>query len=335
MTTPSPPQDLQHLPLDAIEPNLHQPRRHFDEETLQELAGSIRERGVLQPVLVRPINQDKHQFIGGGKNTYQLIAGERRWRAAQLAGLQMIPALISEYDDLAALEIGLIENMAREDLNPVEEARACVTLVNELGLTYRQLGERVGRSEATMWNAVHLLDLSEEIIELLERGELSKTHGTALLVAKDPQVRLELAQKAIEHGWSVQTLKAHARESNNSPDHPAHSSALGHSSDSGHSPASPNHLAHSSAPAHSSDSAHSSASGHSPAPPVHPLHGDGSDDLAMNIARVWGDAVGVEVMVRTLPDRKLRVEFVFESPEGALAVGGQLAEKVARGSKRR
>jgi ParB family chromosome partitioning protein len=192
----------------------------------------------------------------------------------------------------------LIENMARQDLNPIEEARACVTLVNELGLTYRRLGERVGRSEATMWNVVHLLDLSGEIIELLERGELSKTHGTALLVAKDPQVRLELAQKAIEHGWSVQTLKAHARESNNSP-------------------------------AHSSDSAHS------PASPDHPDHSSGLDEVATNIARVWGDAVGAEVMVRALPSRKLRVEFVFDSPAGALAVGGQLAEKVARASKRR
>jgi ParB family transcriptional regulator, chromosome partitioning protein len=291
ITTPSSPRDLQHLPLDSIEPNLHQPRRHFDEEALEALADSVRERGVLQPVLVRPIDEDRHQFIGGDKNKYQLIAGERRWRAAKLVGLRTIPALITEYDDLAALEIGLIENMARQDLNPIEEARACVTLVNELGLTYRQLGERVGRSEATIWNVMHLLDLSEEIIELLERGELSKTHAIALLLAKDPRARLELARKAIEQGWSVQTLKTHARASNNS-------------------------LAH------------------SPALPGNPPDGDDSDDVAMNIARVWGNAVGAEVMVRTLPDRKLRVEFVFESPEGALAVGGQLAEKVARGARR-
>ncbi len=102
-----------------IEPNLSQPRRYLDEETLQELAGSIGERGVLQPVLVRPLKDGK----------YKLVAGERRWRAAKLAGLQSIPALVSRYDDLAALEVGLIENMAREDLNPVEEARACQTLV--------------------------------------------------------------------------------------------------------------------------------------------------------------------------------------------------------------
>jgi ParB family chromosome partitioning protein len=155
-----PSQELRELPLQEIEPNLSQPRRYFDEEALKALAGSVEERGVLQPVLVRPLASSR----------YQLVAGERRWRAAQIAGLETIPALLSPYDDLAALEAGLIENMAREDLNPMEEARACVTLVNELGLTYRQLGTRVGRSEATMWNVVHLLDLSEEIIELLERG---------------------------------------------------------------------------------------------------------------------------------------------------------------------
>ncbi len=264
-------QDLQDLPVGSIEPNLQQPRRSFDEATLQELAGSIRERGVLQPVLVRPSNEDKRQLVGGDKDKYQLIAGdetkyqlvagERRWRAAELAGLQTIPALISTYDDLAALEVGLIENMAREDLNPVEEARACVTLVKELGLTYRRLGERVGRSEATMWNVVHLLDLSGEIIELLERGELSKAHGIALLVAKDPQVRLELAQKVIEHGWSVQTLKARARESNNSSS----------SAPPAHSPALP---VYSPALGDSSVSDHSSAPlNHSSASPVDPLHG--------------------------------------------------------------
>ncbi len=294
----SPVHDLQDLPVALIEPNLSQPRRYFDETTLEELAGSIRERGVLQPVLVRPSNEDKRQSIGGGKDKYQLIAGdetkyqlvagERRWRAAKLAGLQTIPALISTYDDLAALEAGLIENMAREDLNPVEEARACVTLAEDLGLSHGQIAERVGRSRSAVSHLVRLLDLPEEIIELIERGELSGSHGKALLTAKDPRVRLELAQKAIEQGWSKRTLEARARASNDSS-----------------SSASPGNL----------------------------LHGDDSDDVAMNIARVWGDAVGAEVMVRPMYGRKLRVEFVFESPEGALAVGGQLAEKLARGSK--
>jgi ParB family chromosome partitioning protein len=311
----SPAQDLQDLPVALIEPNLHQPRRSFDEASLQELACSIAERGVLQPVLVRRNHEDKHQFIGGDKNKYQLIAGERRWRAAKLAGLQTIPALITEYDDLAALEIGLIENMARQDLNPVEEALACVTLVQELGLTYQQLASRVGRSKSRVANLIRLLKLPEETIELLERGELSGSHGEALLIAQNPQVREALARKAVEQGWSVQALKAHAHESNSSS-----GSALPVHSSPNHISASPNHI---------------SGSGHSSAPPGRPLQGDGSDDVAMNIARVWGDAVGAEVMVRALSGRKLRVEFVFESPEGALAVGGQLAEKIARASKRR
>jgi ParB family transcriptional regulator, chromosome partitioning protein len=293
----SPVQDLQDLPVALIEPNLSQPRRYFDEAALQELAGSIAERGVLQPVIVRPNHQDKnkYQLVAGDETKYQLVAGERRWRAAKLAGLQTIPALVSQYEDLPALEVGLIENMARQDLNPIEEARACVTLVQELGLTYEQLASRVGRSKSRVANLIRLLKLPDEIIELMERRELSKSHGEALLLAQDPQVREALAREAVEHGWSVPTLKARAHESNNSSSSasPDHSSAL----------------------------------------PGNPPDGDDSDDVAMNIARVWGDAVGEEVMVRVLSSRKLRVEFVFDSPAGALAVGGQLAEKVARASK--
>jgi ParB family chromosome partitioning protein len=213
------------------------------------------------------------------------------------------------------VELALIENMAREDLNPIEEALACVTLVQELGLTYQQLAERVGRSKSRVANLIRLLKLPEETIELMERGELSSSHGEALLIAQNPQVREALARKAVEEGWSVQALKAHAHESNSSS-----GSALPVHSSPNHISASPNHI---------------SGSGHSSAPPGSPLQGDGSDDVAMNIARVWGDAVGAEVMVRALSGRKLRVEFVFESPEGALAVGGQLAEKIARASKRR
>jgi ParB/RepB/Spo0J family partition protein len=330
----SPVQDLQDLPVALIEPNLHQPRRSFDEASLQELAGSIAERGVLQPVIVRPNHEDK--------NKYQLVAGERRWRAAKLTGLHTIPALISEYDDLPALEVGLIENMARQDLNPIEEAHACVTLVQELGLTYQQLASRVGRSKSRVANLIRLLKLPEEIIELMERGELSKSHGEALLIAQDPRVRGALAREAVEHGWSVPTLKARAHASNDSPNH---SSALPVYSPTSPNHSSPDHHAHSSALDHSSPD-HSSALGHSPAfgysspnhssaLPGNPPDGDDSDDVAMNIARVWGDAVGAEVMVRVLSSRKLRVEFVFDSPAGALAVGGQLAEKVARASKRR
>jgi ParB family chromosome partitioning protein len=197
-------QELRELPVASIEPNLSQPRRYFDEATLEELAGLLKEHGVLQPVLVRPLQDGK----------YGLIAGERRWRAAQLAGLQSIPALVSRYDDLAALETGLIENMAREDLNPVEEARACSTLVNELGLTQEQIGRRVGSNETMVSNLVRLLKLSDEILGFLERGELSASHGRALLSVKDLEARGALARAAIAEEWTVRTLEARVRAGN-------------------------------------------------------------------------------------------------------------------------
>ena len=149
--------DLRQLPVELITPNPRQPRRAFDEEALIQLAGSLGDRGVLQPVLVRP-------STGG---TYELIAGERRWRAAQLAGLQTIPALVRIHDDAESLELALIENMAREDLNPVEEARACALLVEELGLTREEIGRRVGRSRVAVSNLLRLLDLPDEALEML------------------------------------------------------------------------------------------------------------------------------------------------------------------------
>jgi ParB family transcriptional regulator, chromosome partitioning protein len=287
--------ELRELPIGLIEPNLLQARRYFDEESLQKLASSLRERGVLQPVLVR----------SGPDGSYELIAGERRWRAAQLAGLQTIPGLVCPYDDSLALEAALIENMAREDLNPVEEARACAMLVKELGLTIEQVGRRVGRSRVAVSNLIRLLGLSEEILELMERGELTEGHGRALLGAKDLKIRRELANRAVTEGWSVRTLEARARDSNTAESTP-----------NGAWPTS-----HGAAP---------TPNGAAPA-----LNDLEPDTTAMNVARVWGDAVGEEVMVRAMSGRKLRVEFVFESPEGALAVGGRLAETLARGAKRR
>ena len=196
--------ELRSLPVELIVPNPKQPRRSFDDGALEALAGSLRERGVLQPVLVRP--------VAGG--TYELVAGERRWRAAQIAGLRTIPALVRERDDADALEAALIENMAREDLNPVEEARACAALVEELGLTRETVGLRVGRSRVAVSNLLRLLDLPDEALALLERGDLSEGHGRALLLASDHADRRRLARSAVAEGWSVRVLEARARAAN-------------------------------------------------------------------------------------------------------------------------
>jgi len=196
--------DLRMLPVELIVPTPRQPRRSFDEAGLEALAGSLRERGVLQPVLVRP--------VAGG--TYELVAGERRWRAAQIAGLENVPALVRERDDAEALEAALIENMAREDLNPVEEARACAALVEELGLTRESVGLRVGRSRVAVTNLLRLLDLPDEALALLERGDLSEGHGRALLLAADHGARRRLARTASDEGWSVRALEARARAAN-------------------------------------------------------------------------------------------------------------------------
>lgn len=197
-------EQLRELPLELITPNPKQPRRRFDEDGLQALSGSLAEQGVLQPVLVRP--------KAGG--TYELIAGERRWRAAQLAGLEKIPALVRPRQDSEALELALIENMAREDLNPVEEARACAALVEELGLTREEVGRKVGRSRVAVSNLIRLLDLPDEVIEMVEAGTLSEGHGRALLLAEDHAVRRRLARSSAQDGWSVRVLEARARESN-------------------------------------------------------------------------------------------------------------------------
>ncbi len=210
--------DLRNVPVELIVPNPRQPRRSFDEDALLALSSSLRERGVLQPVLIRP--------VPGG--TYELVAGERRWRAAQLAGLETIPALVRARDDAESLEAALVENMAREDLNPVEEARACAALVDELGLTRESVGLRVGRSRVAVTNLLRLLDLPDEVLARLERGELSEGHGRALLLASDHADRRRLARSAVTEGWSVRTLEARAREANAPPaDPPAAASGGG------------------------------------------------------------------------------------------------------------
>jgi ParB family chromosome partitioning protein len=194
--------ELRHVPVELIVPNPHQPRRDFDESSLLALAESLRERGVLQPVLVRP--------VAGG--TYELIAGERRWRAAQLADFDTVPAVVRPQDDAESLELALIENMAREDLNPVEEARACALLVEELGLTREDVGRRVGRSRVAVSNLLRLLDLPDEVLELLAAGHLTEGHGRALLTAPDHDERRRLARTAVQEGWSVRQTEARARD---------------------------------------------------------------------------------------------------------------------------
>jgi ParB family transcriptional regulator, chromosome partitioning protein len=193
--------DLRQVPVDLISPNPRQPRREFDEAALLALAGSLGERGLLQPVLVRP-------STGGG---YELIAGERRWRAARLAELETIPALVRVHDDADSLELALIENMAREDLNPIEEARACALLVEELGLTREEIGRRVGRSRVAVSNLLRLLDLPDEALEMLARGDLTEGHGRAILMAPGHDERRRLARAALAEGWNVRRTEAEAR----------------------------------------------------------------------------------------------------------------------------
>jgi ParB family transcriptional regulator, chromosome partitioning protein len=197
-------QELRALPLELIDPNPSQPRRSFDEQALRALAGSLGERGLLQPVLVRPKQ--------GGR--YELIAGERRWRAARLAGLETIPSLVRERADAEALELALIENMAREDLSPIEQARACAALVEELGLTREEVGLRVGRSRVAVSNLIRLLELPDEVIDQLQRAALSEGHGRALLLAEDHAARSRLARSAVREGWSVRVVEERARTSN-------------------------------------------------------------------------------------------------------------------------
>jgi ParB family transcriptional regulator, chromosome partitioning protein len=193
---------LRDLPLELLKPNERQPRREFDETALLALAESVKARGVLQPIVVRP--------RPGG--SYELVAGERRVRAAKLAGLATVPALVRDTEDWERLDLALAENMAREDLNPVEEARACAMLVDDLGLSKGELGRRVGRSRAAISNLIRLLELPEPVLEMIERDQLSEGHGRAILTCKDHDRRKRLARDARDSGWSVRETERRARE---------------------------------------------------------------------------------------------------------------------------
>jgi ParB family chromosome partitioning protein len=193
--------ELRELPIGLVKPNPNQPRTKLDPEALAGLASSIETNGVVQPLLVRPLPD----------GSYELIAGERRWRAAQSAGLEKVPAVVRDQELAERLQVALIENMVREDLNPVDEARACSALVDELGLSKEELARRVGRSRPAVSNLIRLLDLPDEAIELLESGELSEGHGKALLSAEGNDVRRRLARDAARGGWSVRETEDRAK----------------------------------------------------------------------------------------------------------------------------
>ncbi|HEX5584878.1 ParB/RepB/Spo0J family partition protein [Gaiella sp.] len=195
--------ELIQLPLDAIHSNPRQPRRRFEPEATSGLASSLRNQGVLQPVVVRP------RPAGG----YELIAGERRWRAAREAGLPTLPALVREADDRDSLLLALVENVAREDLSPVEEARAYAVLVDELELSLGEVAERVGRSKAGVSNRLRLLELPEEVLWMLARDELTEGHARAVLAVPDDVGRLRLARRASREGLTVRATERAAQES--------------------------------------------------------------------------------------------------------------------------
>ncbi len=194
-------EELVQLPVGAIHANRRQPRRHFEQEAIAELAASIRVQGVIQPVLVRADPE-------GG---YELIAGERRWRAARVAGLATVPAVLREAEDRESLLLALVENVAREDLSPIDEARGYAALVDEFGLSLGDVAERVGRSKPAVSNRIRLLELPEDVLELVERGRLSEGHARAVLAVPGDDERRRLARRIARLGLSVRAAERAAR----------------------------------------------------------------------------------------------------------------------------
>ena len=189
------------LPISQVEPGLKQPRKRFDDVSLADLADSIRVHGIIQPLTVRRL----------ASGYYQIIAGERRWRAAKLAGLTEVPAVIIEADDRKVMELGLIENLQREDLNPIEEANGYRTLMEEYGLTQEEVAQQVGKSRSAVANALRLLALPDAIHLLLEEGTLSAGHARAILSVPGGDMQKKLAQKVISEGLSVRQTEALAK----------------------------------------------------------------------------------------------------------------------------
>jgi ParB family chromosome partitioning protein len=194
--------ELLHVPVESIHPNPRQPRKRFEPEATAGLAASIKLQGVLQPVVVRP------RPDGG----YELVAGERRWRAAREAGLPTLPALIRDVDDRETLLLGLVENVARENLSPVEEARAYASLIDEFELTLGDVAQRVGRSRPSVSNRLRLLDLPEEVLWMLARGELTEGHARAVLAVPDDAARMRLARRIAAEGMTVRAAERAAQD---------------------------------------------------------------------------------------------------------------------------
>ncbi len=193
--------ELTEVPVGSIRPNEQQPRKRFDAEAIAGLAESIRSGGIIQPLLLRP----------GGDGAYELIAGERRWRAAKAAGLATVPAVVRESDERDALLLSLVENVAREDLSPVEEARAYAVLQDEFELSLGDVAERVGRSKPAVSNRLRLLELPDDVLGMLERGQLTEGHARAILAVPDHEGRRRLARRIVQHGLSVRAAERAAR----------------------------------------------------------------------------------------------------------------------------
>jgi len=193
--------ELAHVPIDQIHPNPKQPRKRFEHEATLALAESIRAEGIIQPVVLRP------RAAGG----YELVAGERRWRAAREANLQTLPALVRDAADRDALLLGLVENVAREELTPIEEARAFAVLVDEFDLSLGDIAERVGASKPAVSNRLRLLELADDILGMVERGELTEGHARAVLAVPDNEGRRRLARKIVRQGLSVRAAEREAR----------------------------------------------------------------------------------------------------------------------------
>jgi ParB family chromosome partitioning protein len=193
--------DLAHVPVDAVHPNPRQPRRRIDSETVSGLAESIRQQGVVQPIVVRP------RDAGG----WELIAGERRWRAARGAGLKTVPAVVRHADDRDSLLLALVENVAREQLSPVEEARAYAALMDEFVLTLGEIADKVGRSKPSVANRLRLLDLPDDVLGMVDRGELSEGHARAVLAVPGQDERRQLASLIVRRGLSVRAAEQAAR----------------------------------------------------------------------------------------------------------------------------